>query len=385
MSQNGAAPRKRDDPGGVRGFVPRALVVIGLATLTVLLLLGAWRVRSVVFLLFLGILLAVFWRGLARPLARWTPLPMTWAVGVVIVLLAVLTGLLGWFFAPPLVTQLQLLVAAIPEALGELERTLENTPLGRAMHREMSDMADQENAIDLLLPPLTEFAGQVVMQLFGTFAATAGVITNLVFLFFTALFFALHPDFYRGGVVALFPKVRRARLDEVLREAGETLWFWLLGRFVAMIAVGLMVTLGLWALDMPLALLLGFLAFLLDFIPYVGPFAASVPALLLAFTVGPWTFVWVALLYTAVQQIESYLVTPVVQQRAVELPPILTLVAIFGFGGLFGLWGLLVSTPLMAVILVFVRRLYLEDVLGDAPSEGATPPRRPILVRRRNA
>lgn len=282
-------------------------------------------------------------------------------------------------------TQLQLLAAAVPEALEELERTLTTTPLGRALRREMPDMTDQETVMDLLLPRLTDFAGQFVVQLFGTFAATAGVVTNLVFLFFTALFFALHPDFYRGGVVALFPKARRARLDEVLRAAGETLWFWLLGRFVAMVAVGLMVTLGLWALDMPLALLLGFLAFLLDFIPYVGPFAASVPALLLAFTVGPWTFVWVALLYTAVQQIESYLVTPVVQQRAVELPPILTLIAIFGFGGLFGLWGLLVSTPLMAVLLVFVRKLYLEDVLGDAPGEDATPPRRPILVRRRNA
>lgn len=101
MSQDGAAKAPRDRVQDTRGFVARALIVIGLTTLTVLLLLGAWRVQSVVFLLFLGILLAVFWRGLARPLARSTPLPMTWAVGVVIVSLTVLVGLLGWFFAPP--------------------------------------------------------------------------------------------------------------------------------------------------------------------------------------------------------------------------------------------------------------------------------------------
>lgn len=136
-------------------------------------------------------------------------------------------------------------------------------------------------------------------------------------------------------------------------------------------------------LEVPLALLLGVIAFLLDFVPYIGPLVASLPALLLAFSVSPLTAVWVALLYLVVQQIESYLVTPVVQQRAASLPPVLTLIAVFAFGGLFGLWGLLVATPLMAVILVFVPTLYLGDVLGDTAEEA--PPKRSILVRRRSA
>lgn len=381
MSQNETTHGGEGGRGG--SFVRRTLTVIGLVTLSALLLLGAWQVQTVVFLLFLGVLLAVFWRGLARPLVRFTPLPETWAVGVVIVLLTVLFGLLGWFFAPPLAEQVQQLVVALPTALGELERSFERTPFWRSVRQDVPDMPG-EMLLDFLLPRLTDFAGEFVGQLFGTLAATTAVITDLVFLFFTALFFALHPDFYRRGVVKLLPKAQRERFDEVLLASGQTLWSWLLGRLVAMLSVGVMVTLGLWALDMPLALLLGVVAFLLDFVPYIGPFVAAVPALLLAFTVGPWTFVWVALLYLVVQQIESYLVTPVVQQRAVELPPVLTLVAIFVFGGLFGIWGLLVATPLMAVILVFIRKLYLEDVLGDAPGEDATP-RRPILVRRRNA
>lgn len=106
-------------------------------------------------------------------------------------------------------------------------------------------------------------------------------------------------------------------------------------------------------------LLLGVIAFLLDFVPYIGPFVASLPALLLAFSVSPLTAAWVALLYLVVQQIESYLVTSVVQQRAASLPPVLTL------------------------ILVFVPTLYLGDVLGDTAEEA--PPKRSILVRRRSA
>lgn len=162
--------------------------------------------------------------------------------------------------------------------------------------------------------------------LFGTFAGIARVTTDALYVFFAALFLALAPKQHRHGLVKLVPKGWRPRARAVLRATGAALRGWLLGRFVAMVSVGVMVTLGLWALEIPAALLLGLLAFVLDFIPYLGPFLAAVPALLLAFTDSPMAVLWVAGLYLVVQHIESYVVTPVVQERAVELPPILTLV-----------------------------------------------------------
>lgn len=362
------------------GFVKRTLCVVAVVGFSGLFLLGAWQVRSVLFLLFLSVLLAVFWRGLSRLLTRVTPLPGRWAVGAVVLALGLLSALLGWLVAPPLVGQAQRLFEVAPSALQGLERALEATPLGAGLSEGLPSVPD-ELVLDLLVPRLTDFAEQFLGHLFGTVAATAGLVTNLVFLLFAALFFALTPDAYRRGLVRLVPKGRRARFDEVLRASGRTLWLWLLGRLVAMVSVAVMVSLGLWLLGVPLALLLGFIAFLLDFVPYIGPFVAALPALLLASTVSPLTVVWVAVLYLAAQQIESYLVTPIAQRWAVDMPPVLTLVAVFVFGGLFGFWGLLVGTPLMAVILVFVRELYLRDVLDDPPAaEGAA--KLPAAARR---
>lgn len=140
---------------------------------------------------------------------------------------------------------------------------------------------------------------------------------------------------------------------------------------------------GLWLLGVPLALSLGFLAGLLELVPYVGPVLAAVPALLLAFVQAPELGLYVLLLYVGVQQLEGDLLTPIIQEVAVDLPPVLTLVATFVMGALFGVLGLLVATPLAALALVLVRMLYLEDVLGEkAPRHRRGAPSRPPEAER---
>lgn len=364
------------------GFVKRVFIIVGVVALVGLLLLLLWLVWPLILLTFLSVLLAIFWRALGWPLSRYTPLPERWAVLVAVLLFTGLTGLGAWFSAPQLAEQATQFLSTLPSALTQLSDTLAQTPVGQ----NLMDVLPEAEEVPEAMPSLEAVAPQVMglfEPLFGTFAGIARVTTDLIYVFFAALFFALAPKQHRHGLVKLVPKGGRARAREVLSAMGKALRGWLLGRFVAMVAVGVMVTLGLWALGIPAALLLGVLAFLFDFIPYLGPFLAAVPALLLAFTESPTTVVWVAGLYLVVQHIESYVVTPLVQEQAIDLPPILTLVSIFLFGSLFGFLGLLVVTPLMAVTLVLIRMLYIEDALGDLPDDA--PPSRPILVRRRNA
>lgn len=141
-----------------------------------------------------------------------------------------------------------------------------------------------------------------------------------------------------------------------------------------MLAVGVLTGLGLWALGVPAALGLAIIATLLDFVPLVGPIAAAVPAILLALTVDPRTGLLTTLLYLVVQQIEGNLLQPLVQQRAVELPPALLLFALIGAGLLFGVLGVLLAAPLTVVIFVLVKRLYVRETLGedtDVPGEAS--------------
>ena len=132
-----------------------------------------------------------------------------------------------------------------------------------------------------------------------------------------------------------------------------------------MAVVGLITTIGLWLLGIPLASTLGLITGLFEFAPFIGPILAAVPAVLIAFTQSPMDALYVIILYIAIQQIEGYLITPYVQKRAVDLPPALTIFAQLLMGVLFGLFGLLLATPLVAASMVIVRMAYIEDVLGD--------------------
>jgi predicted PurR-regulated permease PerM len=153
----------------------------------------------------------------------------------------------------------------------------------------------------------------------------------------------------------------------VLNESGSTLQSWLVAKLFEMLLIGGLTTLGLWLLGIELALVLGLIAGLLSFIPNIGPVLSVIPAVLLASLEGTRTMLYVVGLYTIVQALESYVFTPWMQQRIVSVPPALTISMQLLFGLLAGTLGLLLATPLVAVGMVLVRMLYVEDILGDRP------------------
>jgi predicted PurR-regulated permease PerM len=161
------------------------------------------------------------------------------------------------------------------------------------------------------------------------------------------------------------PPRRRGRAREVLDELGTTLARWLMGKAVSMLAAGIMTAVGLSLLGIPLALILGIIAGLLDFIPYVGPLMAGVPALLIAFSASPEQALYVALLFGGIQLVQGYLLEPMIDQRTVSLPPALTIAMQVMFGAVFGMAGVALATPLTAVLIVLVVMLYVQDMLGD--------------------
>lgn len=130
-----------------------------------------------------------------------------------------------------------------------------------------------------------------------------------------------------------------------------------------MLFVGTSTAIGLALLGIPLALTLGLLAGALAFIPFFGPIASGVLAVLLAFMQGPDQALYVAVLCVLIQQVEGNVLMPLVQRWAVELPPVLGITAAVIFGLLFGLPGVVLASPLMVVAMVLVRKLYVEGVL----------------------
>lgn len=329
----------------------RLLFTIGAWGLAVAAAAVLWVAADIFLLTFVGLLLAVFLRALAGRVSRRLPLSKGKALAVVLVGLALLLGLAAWLVAPALVRQVAQLAETLPDALGKVQQRLTRTDLGQ-------QLLDQ-------LPSLEALSSGLLQRAPGAFTMALSAGAYLLFVVFASLFFAVNPGLYKSGVVSLVPPRRRNRARDVIGAVVAALRAWLVGRVVAMVIVGIVTGVGLWLIGVPLALGLGFLAGLLEFIPYVGPTLAAAPAVLLAFTQAPEMGLYALLLYVAIQQFEGDLLTPVIQERTVDLPPVLTLVATFVMGLLFGFLGLLVATPLAAVGLVLVRMLYREDVLGD--------------------
>jgi len=187
---------------------------------------------------------------------------------------------------------------------------------------------------------------------------------------FLALYFAVEPRMYRDGFLLLLPQGARARVGEALDASGVALRRWLLGQLGAMATVGLLTGLGLWIVGVPMAVPLGILTAILDFVPLIGPLIAAVPGLLIAFSQGPDLALYAALVYLGAQFIEGHLVIPIAQKWAVKLPPVLGLLAIVAFGLVFGLVGVLFAMPLAVVTVVLVEKLWI----GIAPSAVARIP-----------
>lgn len=352
-----------------RVLIPTA-TALGLFLLVVFL----WYASYVLLLVFASVLLAVLLRAAADLVNSATGLPDKWSVLVVLVLGVVVLGGVGWFAAPPIARQVDQLSQQIPRSVEVIRGRLEQYRWGQWLLRELPSVEDLQPAGPQILSRATGFVSRTTGALFSFFVVA-----------FIGIYLALDPVLYTNGVLRLVPPRYRGRARDVLAALGYTLRWWLIGQLITMTVVGVLTTLGLWLLGVPLAPVLGLLAFVLDFVPNIGPVVAAVPAILLAFTDDPMKALYVMLLYIGVQQVEGLLIAPLIHQRTVHLPPVLTIVAQIFLGILVGPLGLLLATPLVACVLVLVKMLYVEQALGDhvdTPADHLKPQDKPPLPKR---
>jgi predicted PurR-regulated permease PerM len=325
------------------------------ATVAILCVAGvAWlllELAGFLLLVFAAVVLATIFDALARGLCRLTglrhrSLALTLSVtGVLAVFIGAFT-LFGAQFGNEFTTIRQ----SIPPALDSIEALLGRFGAGGSL-AELFERGAQD------ISGLAARIGGYAM------AVTSGV-TDFVLVFVGAIFIAANPGVYRRGLLLLLPRRAERPAGEFLREAAQGLRGWMMGQALSSLLVGALTWVGLSLLGVPAPGGLAVIAGLLDVIPMVGPVIAGVPAVLLAFSVSPTTALWTAGLYLAIQQLQGNVLQPLIQKHAVHVPPAVLLFAVFGAGILFGAIGVLLAAPLTVVTFVFVRRIYVRELLG---------------------
>ncbi|HYF48054.1 MAG TPA: AI-2E family transporter [Planctomycetota bacterium] len=335
-------------------FLRRAVGVLTLASLFALLFLFLYHAVHVVLLVLSGVLLAIFLRSLAALISRWTRMPMTWSLITAIVWLLFLTAGTAWVLTPQLTEQARILARELPASVQSLKGYLEATSWGQLLLQQIPDL---EN----LQPELTRFWSQTA----GAVSTLLLVIADIAIIVIVGLYLAFEPRIYVEGMVRLTPPDRRQRARSILEEINYTMRWWLVGRFISMFVIGVFSGVGFWLLGVPLALTLGIIAAIFTFVPNIGPIFSAVPAVLLALVQGPAVALYVLILIVAIQALEGYLLTPLIQRRTISMPPALVLAAQVLMGLTLGFLGLFLATPITAMVVILVQRVYLEGVLKE--------------------
>jgi len=327
-------------------LVRATLIVAGI----VLLIVALWQLADLILLGFGAVVVATILRSLAGLIERVTPLKDGWSLALGSLLVAGLIGSFVYLLGAQIYAQGSDLIGKLPGLVSGL-----------------GDRIGIPNLNELVAERSTDFLGRsgLVGNIAGYTSVVISALANFVVVIVAGIYFAASPERYRKGFLKLVPAHVRDEAGRAMDNASHALQLWLLGQVISMILIGILTTIGLYLLGMPSALALGFFAGVAEFVPVVGPLLSAVPAILVALSEGGTTVFWVIGLYILVQQAEGNLIMPLVQRRAVDLPPVVTLFALAGLGILFGPLGVLFGAPLAVVMYVAVQQLYVRDTLGE--------------------
>lgn len=312
--------------------------------------LALFKLSHVLLLMFASVLVAVLLCAITDALVRATRMPRGVALALaVLACLLVFGGFLA-VFGTQVYRQVQTVAEMLP---GMIDQLAERVGL---------DWRSQDIDLHALATRASEgMVGNAVGYGFGI----VGVLTDLVLMSVGGLFLAAHPRLYRDGAARLLPLAHRPLFQQALCETGQALRHWLGGQMVIMLCVGLACWLAFGLIGLPSSGGLALIAAVTNFVPFIGPVLGSVPALVVGLTQDMRTVLWVLGAVLLIQQLESYVLVPLVQKRAVKLPPFLGIFSILVFGALFGLMGVILAIPITVALLVLVQRLWVNAALGD--------------------
>jgi predicted PurR-regulated permease PerM len=339
------------------GWVLLAVVVVALLVRTI----------DVLIIIFLSIILAVYLDAVSGFLQRRLTVPRS--VGLAAAVALTIGGLVGVVFliAPAVTSQVQDLIANLPKFLSGLDQSIDrlfrNIPV---LRRGVSEGAGP----GLLATALNELVGVLRGAAVPYLKGGIELIIEVISVFVMALYLSRNPATYVEGVIALVPPERRPLARIILYDLKFTLHAWVVGQLIAMSVLAVLTTLGLWLLEVPYFLAFGVFAGVAAIVPFFGTlFSTLIPALFALGAAGLAKALFVTLLGIGVHLIEANFVAPVVMERKVNLPPVITIAGVLLIGKLFGLAGLIVAVPILAFVMVLIRHILMGEVYGDTLSE----------------
>ncbi|MTV12720.1 MULTISPECIES: AI-2E family transporter [Bradyrhizobium] len=344
------------------------------------LLTFAWHFAATLFLLFAGMLLGVALNAMTTLLGRLTKLPHALRLAIVCLAMAGLLSGIVFLGGTTIAQQATVLSNTIKSQLGSVKDFLEQHGVDTSyldFTNAAGEAKGEGSAVTTTTTTTTpapsqshgipgagalaSSGGAIISQTLKVLLGTVSVVGNFFIVLFLGLAFAAQPGIYRAGLLFIAPAKYRAQATVIVDRIGETLERWLIAQIITMTAVFLVTWIGLAIIGIPSSFILGIQAGLLAFIPTVGAILGGLIVVLASLATG-----WIAalsafILFLGVHALESYVLTPIIQRQALDIPPATLFAFQILLGVVFGIWGLALALPLMAIAKVMIDHFKTED------------------------
>lgn len=331
-------------PSGIQ-FVFQILLACGVTALFI------WQFNFFL-LIFASILSAILFHYVASWIQKKTKINYTWSLTITFLTITLL--ITGFFLiaGPSVSKQIEEISTSLPKSVDQLMKKLQTHPIGKKLVKQLPD--DPEKAVAENKDILVKAASYL--------SSFLGILGNTLIVLIAAIFLAAAPRTYIKGLVRLFPLPKRREISELIHKIYNTLATWLAAKFASMLVVGLATGIGLAILGVPMALILALIAAAFTFIPYIGPYLALVPAVLVGLLESSQMALYITILYFSIQIIESYFITPMIEKKMVELPPALALFWQVLLGTVAGALGLLLASPILAALIILIKETHIKKM-----------------------
>ncbi|MEB3338055.1 MAG: AI-2E family transporter [Leptolyngbyaceae bacterium] len=334
------------------------LWIVGMTLLLILL----WQLRSLVITFMVAVILA---SALAPIVDGAERLRVPRWLGVILVYLSFVGGLTGGIFliGPTVLDQIQGLITQLPIYLNHLVDLTENL-IGKLSETQAA-LIRQSLDIQSLNAWAIRSGQQLVLRSYSVTRGILGGVFSVILTLLISGYMVADSQTLIKGLVRLFPQPWDERLSEQVEPVSQRMGGYLRGRILVSVILGVATTAGLSLVGLPqFAIGLGVIAGVTNLIPFVGPFLGAFPALLVALGQGGWTFGWVLLLFLILQNLETYVLDPLLAGAAAGVHPLYQLLAVLGGAQVLGIIGALVVPPWVAGIAALVENLYLKPKLS---------------------
>jgi predicted PurR-regulated permease PerM len=351
--------------------------------LTVLLLWLFKTVAQVFVLLMLGVLISLFWGAVADWIERRTRAPEKLALATAILGSVAALALLVWILAPPVIEQTRKLIEQLPTFIASWESGIDTLAKKFPALGDILGPQKEHRTLTAIYGQLSGVAGSIPTKLFEMVHAAINIFAVGVM----GIYLSLHPALYREWLIALFPPIHRDLVRDVLTDLADSLRAYIVGQLLTMTFLGAITALGLYLLDVPFWLPFGIFTGLVAIVPFFGTLlSTTLPALFVLTGTGyngfsPLGHAFLVVgLGVVVHLIEGNIVSPLVMSKKVDLPPVLTIMAVLVIGQLLGGLGLIVALPTLAALMVIVRRILITRIY-EGQGFRRTTRERPLTLR----